>query len=253
VLCGGGYILLPIFRVNSPALVVIYMVIMILFAAAEAVGRPVYSYKGLYWHSAQSVGVGAVLCGVFGLAGLFRVGLDAQYAIPIFGMLLGNTLTGISVSMNTVITGIAEDRDTVEKFLCFGATRWEATSLLRRRAFNVGITPSVNQASVAGLVAIPGMMTGQLLAGTDPAQAARYQILLLFLIVSCCGIGIFSISYLVIVTIFDRRDRLQIDRILPGRKGLSSTIADQFDMVASLLQMWLRRRSNQEQGESLFR
>jgi hypothetical protein len=84
--------------------------------------------------------------------------------------------------VSAVLTELAESPGKVEQLLALGATRFEATAPLLRRAMNTALTPLLNTLSVAGIVSIPGMMTGQIMGGTPPEQAARYQILLLFAI-----------------------------------------------------------------------
>jgi ABC-type iron transport system FetAB permease component len=89
---------------------------------------------------------------------------------------LGNTISGISVGLGVVIDELSAGANRVEKLLALGATRWEATRAPVRRAVRLAMTPLLNQMSVVGLVSIPGMMTGQILAGSDPSDAARYQV-----------------------------------------------------------------------------
>lgn len=90
-------------------------------------------------------------------------------------MLLGNATSGVAVALSSILSGLKDGAAVVEARLALGATRWEATNELLRRSVNMGLTPVLNQMSIIGLVSIPGMMTGQILSGSPPSTAARYQ------------------------------------------------------------------------------
>jgi putative ABC transport system permease protein len=107
---------------------------------------------------------------------------DPRYALPLLGMILGNTMTGISLGLHTLSTGLVRDRSAVEAQLMLGATRWEAILPVARTALRSALMPIVNAMAATGLVSLPGMMTGQILAGADPVQAVKYQMLVMSLI-----------------------------------------------------------------------
>jgi putative ABC transport system permease protein len=86
---------------------------------------------------------------------------DPQYTIPIIGMLLGNCINAVALSMNAFITSLVEQSQEVELFLSFGATPEEASARLTREAVRVGAMPMLNSMAVIGLISVPGMMTGQ--------------------------------------------------------------------------------------------
>jgi putative ABC transport system permease protein len=104
-------------------------------------------------------------------------------------MILGNTLNGISLGLERLGEELAAHRDQVETLLALGATRWEAACQPIRRAVRTGMTPTLNGMMVAGIVTLPGMMTGQLLAGVSPIEAVKYQIVILFLLASAAALG----------------------------------------------------------------
>ena len=97
-----------------------------------------------------------------------------------FGMLLGNCINGVALSLDRALTSLTEQADEVDLLLAFGATCGEATRHPVRDAVRVGAVPTMNSLSVIGIVSIPGMMTGQILGG-----AASYQILIVYLIATC--------------------------------------------------------------------
>ena len=114
---------------------------------------------------------------------------EPQYAIPILGMILGNTLTGVSLGIERMTEELTAGRGAVEMSLALGATRWEAAQGPARQAVRAGMIPTLNQMAVVGLVSLPGMMTGQVLAGQSPLQAVRYQIVIMFLIAAASALG----------------------------------------------------------------
>lgn len=107
---------------------------------------------------------------------------DPQYWIPLAGMTVGNATTGASLAGERLISLIYNNRLEIETRLCLGATPQQAIDFYRKEAVNVSLIPTLNQMAIAGLVSLPGMFTGQILAGSKPLDAASYQILILFAI-----------------------------------------------------------------------
>jgi putative ABC transport system permease protein len=97
--------------------------------------------------------------------------------------------------------------------LALGANRYVALKTLQRSALRSGMIPIINQMSAAGIITLPGMMTGQILAGMEPVKAAKYQILILFLIGGGAGLGALAATYAAVWRITDERDRLRLDRL----------------------------------------
>src|SRR5690606_41380165 len=112
-----------------------------------------------------------------------------HYFIPVMCMIMGNTLTGVSLGLDRVTSELTQRRDHVEMMLSLGASGWEAYREAAQTAVRAGMMPTINSMMVIGLVSLPGMMTGQILAGQDPEQAIRYQILLMFLLTASSGIA----------------------------------------------------------------
>ena len=136
-----------------------------------------------------------------------------QYAIPLLGMLLGNTMTGIAVSLDNLTRQTLDKRHQIEARLALGHTASEAIGDIRRDALRAGLIPIVNSMATAGIVSLPGMMTGQILAGSPPMEAAKYQLLILFLIAAGTGLGSMAAVLLGSKRLFDGRSRLRRDRL----------------------------------------
>ena len=127
-------------------------------------------------------------------------------------MILGNTLNGVSLGLDRLGEELDAKRDQVEALLALGATRWEAARAPIQQAVRTGMIPIVNSMMVVGLVSLPGMMTGQLLAGADPIQAVMYQIVIMFLIAAGTSLGTLSVVLLSYRRLFN-----QDHQFLPGR------------------------------------
>ncbi len=136
-----------------------------------------------------------------------------QYAIPLLGMVLGNTMNGIALGVDRLTQEATGKRTAIETRLALGQDWREAISDSRREAIRVGLIPIINAMSAAGIVSLPGMMTGQILAGTPPVEAVKYQILVMFLIAAGTGFGTAVAVSLAARRLFDDRQRLRLDRL----------------------------------------
>jgi len=210
-----GWVLIPVFNLRSPWPIAAMALAMIFLAARAAIGRSSRTYRG-----ATRVGFTALLtsCGLTAVVGCVGiVGVEPwwepRYTIPLLGMMLGNGLTGISLGLDRALAELDAGRARVEGRLALGASTWEAARPVAREAVRAGMIPILNSMTVVGLVSIPGMMTGQLLGGTEPGLAARYQIVIMFMI-ACATAGGTAISVLLTLRgMFDADGRLRVDRI----------------------------------------
>ena len=131
----------------------------------------------------------------------------------LFGMILGNTMTGISLGLDTLHTALQRERVAVEAKLLLGSSRWDAVSVARQRAIRSGFTPIINSMAATGIVSLPGMMTGQILSGVDPQEAVKYQLLITLLIGGATGLGVLAATFASIWRLTDSRHRLRLDRL----------------------------------------
>ncbi|MBU6954879.1 MULTISPECIES: ABC transporter permease [unclassified Hahella] len=136
-----------------------------------------------------------------------------QYAIPLLGMILGNTLNGVSLCLDRLTAGARNQKDLIEGRLMLGEPAEEAIQDQRRQALHAGMTPAINGMATAGVVSLPGMMTGQILAGSPPETAVAYQIMIFLMIVAATGFGTWIANRLAIWRLFDERHRLRLDRL----------------------------------------
>ncbi len=212
-----GFALKLIFAVNSPALTAALIAIMVLVAARETIARPERRLSGpsMMTIGAGSVAFATVVTALFALTTALRPHpwYAPRYAIPLAGILLGNILNATSLSLDGVLGGVAREKAAIEARLTLGATYWEAVGPLVRESIRRGLLPIVNQMSAAGVVTLPGIMTGQILAGLDPLEAVKYQILLMFLLAGGSGLAAAVAAWLTARSLTDPRQRLRLDRL----------------------------------------
>ena len=206
-----GYVLRRVFDLDSPLVVMAILAIMLIAASRAAVKRPERTFDGAAWRAFVTL----LLCG---LATTFTVTAviihiepwyRPQYLIPLLGMVLGNSLTGISLSLDHILNDFAAKRAQVEMELALGATRWEAARDILRASVSKGMIPIINTMMVVGIVSLPGMMTGQILSGTDPLEAVKYQIVVMFMIAAATSLGCIAIALLVYRHLFNDRHQLR--------------------------------------------
>lgn len=190
---------------------------MLLAAGREVVARQQHPLRSGW---SLAIGTGAMFISGFVvtvLALLVVIGPDPwyepRYAIPLLGMLLGNTMNGISLSVNHLTRTVRSRRAVVETRLALGQSKGEAVADIRNDSIRTGLIPIINSMAAAGIVSLPGMMTGQILAGNLPADAVKYQILIMFLIAGGTGLGTLAAVWGTAVRLFDDRHRLRVDRL----------------------------------------
>ena len=204
-----GFVLDRVFAVNRLWLVLLLAGFMTAVAGGAAVRRTGRRYPGIWLDGMVSMWVSSWLVTGVALTGIVAVRpwYAPQYAIPLLGMILGNTLNGISLGLDRLGDELSARRDRVEGLLALGATRWEAACDPVRQAVRTGTIPIVNSMMVVGIVSLPGMMTGQLLAGVEPVQAVKYQIVIMFLIAAATSLGTVAVVLLGYRRLFDADHR----------------------------------------------
>lgn len=136
-----------------------------------------------------------------------------QYAIPLLGMVLGNTMTGIAIALDRLTQSAYDKRGVIEARLSLGQSWRDAISPIRADSMRAGMIPTINAMAAAGVISLPGMMTGQILAGTPPLEAVKYQIMILFMIAAGTIFGTVGAIWAASRRLFDPRERLRLDRM----------------------------------------
>lgn len=194
-----GLVLAWIFARQAWYEVLIILTVMTVIAAFAAKNRVKKPYQGMTLDTLIAVSVSGWLVTIIGVVAVMQVTpwYRPQIIIPILGLILGNALTGISLAMNQLVESLHNEQATINMQLSLSASPWEASRCYILSAIHNGITPTINSMMVVGLVSLPGMMTGQILAGADPHQAVMYQIVTLFLIAASSTIGCVIVTLLV--------------------------------------------------------
>jgi putative ABC transport system permease protein len=218
-----GYILRLVFAIASPLVTLAVVLVMVAIAGREVAARPEQRLGrfGNYAVGASAVAFATFLTAILALTTAIRPQpwYDARYAIPLAGIILGNVLNGGSLALDSLLSGVVRERSAIEAQLALGASFSEAMRGLIRASVRRALLPIINQMSAAGVVTLPGIMTGQILAGMDPLEAAKYQILLIFLLSGGSGLAAVAVVYLAAMRLTDDRQRLRIDRLTAKARG----------------------------------
>ena len=190
-LYGVGFVLAAVFaaaRWYWVALILVAMTAVATQAAVSRLGRPL---PGAGWIAAiaLSLSTAATLAYVIALVIEVRPWWEPQYVIPIAGMILGSSMTSAALAGDRLQGDLRARADEVEARLALGFSGMEAVQPMVRAALRAAMMPTVNTMMTVGLVQLPGMMTGQILAGSSPLLAIRYQIVVVFMQTAATGLG----------------------------------------------------------------
>lgn len=208
-----GFVLMWIFSHNHAWVVFPVFLLMVSLTAQMALSRVKTKLTGLYTATLTSTFLSSFIVTTAVTALIIQVNpwYDARYFLTIGGMILGNTMNGMALSLERLFDDLKKRRAEVQQCLAFGATPWEAALPSIRIALSAGLIPTMNAMNAVGIVSIPGMMTGQLLAGADPVQAAKYQIVVMLMLSAATAISSMGGVYLAYVRAFDAEWRFILE------------------------------------------
>lgn len=212
-----GYLLKLVFAAASPMWTAVFALVMLAAAGHDIVSRQErrITLWQAYVLSAGAPFLAGLLATFFALVAV--IGAEPwygpRYLIPLLGMMLGNALSGVALVLDTITSSAVRERVAIEARLAMGATRYEALQDILRRGLKTGMMPILSLMATSGLVSLPGMMTGQILAGADPLDASRYQIMILFLIAGATGLAVLAAGLGAVALLTDKRHRLRLDRL----------------------------------------
>lgn len=213
-----GMVLKTLFDQARPWLLAAIALVMVLTAGREVMSRQTRKFAGVWGFAtgtaAMTVSSFSITCLV--LTTVIRIDpwYAPQYAIPLLGMMLGNTMTGIAIGMERLTSTAWRDSAVIEARLLLGQSWEEAIGAIRRESIRSAMIPTLNAMAVAGIVSLPGMMTGQILAGSPPMEAVKYQILIMFIISAGTGFGAVLAVSVGARRLFDQRQRLRLDHLV---------------------------------------
>ncbi|CDF59180.1 ABC transporter permease [Thermobrachium celere] len=208
-----GYILTYIFKTPNPIITVLVISIMEVFAIQNIIKRS----KNRLSKELKKVVIFSMLTGtLFTLIYFIFIVINIkpwynpQYFIPLAGMVIGNSMTGISLGINKLVEGFKNQVDMIECSLMLGASPKDASKSILDNAFDSAILPTINSMVGMGIVFLPGMMTGQILSGSSPLVAIEYQIAIMLGILGSVSISVIIFLLLGYKTFFN--NRMQIKR-----------------------------------------
>lgn len=183
-LLGVGYVLAVVFEWKNPWAVLTILMVMLSIAAMVARNRVGKKYAALLPVIWGSICVSSALTLSYTTLLIIQppTWYEPQYLIPLAGIVLGNAMNGAAISGERLATTVNASRGEIETHLSLGATPQQALSQYRKDAIRAGLIPTLNQMMVVGVVTLPGIITGQLLSGIQPLEAASYQILIMFML-----------------------------------------------------------------------
>lgn len=219
-----GYLLIYLFDNPHPLWTVLVILVMVLFAIYTIFKKfPGELSVKLKRVIAFSLPLGGLPVLIFFL--LVVIGIepyfDPQYVIPITGMIIGNSMTGISLGLHTMIKGMQVEREAIEAHLLLGATPKQASRDLINHAFDNAIMPTINSMLGMGIIFLPGMMTGQILSGVVPTMAIQYQIVIMLGILSSVSATTFLVLRIGAMTFFKNDMLLDVKKHARSRNGQS--------------------------------
>jgi UDP-glucose/iron transport system permease protein len=208
-----GVYLEYIFKFNNWAVNFIYILIMALVASISTIDMVKLNYKKLVFPLFGSIFLSwTAIYTLYQFIILPDISFfESRYIIPVSGMLLGNLLQGQVIFLNNFFTQIKEGEDSYFYLLSMGATKFEALQEFYRRSIISSLQPSLANMATIGLVALPGMMTGQILAGASPFTAIKYQISIMLAIFCIRGLSLFLTTFVINKVAFDGFSRLKKD------------------------------------------
>lgn len=203
-----GFVLEYVFGFRNPLFTTLLLLFMIFNAAVNAAKRGKAVRNGL------AISFVSILCGaVATLAVLLLSGIIAyepDQIIPVSGMIVGNAMVALGLCYRQITADYKNKREEVETKLALGADIMPSSIEIIRDAIRTGMQPTIDSAKTLGIVSLPGMMTGLILAGASPLQAIKYQIMVTFMLLSTTAISSFLACYLSYRGFFNRRKQLEM-------------------------------------------
>lgn len=211
-LLAAGYILAFVFTLNAGG-VLVALGVMISIAAIVSQNRIAKKLKRLFpwiWGS-LFLSTALTLSYIIVLIIQPPAWYDPQYLIPLAGMIIGNAMDGATLAGERLVSTIRNSPTEIETHLSLGATPEQAVSSYRKEAIRASLIPMLNRMMVVGMVSLPGMLTGQVLGGSDPFDAALYQIVILLAIAFADLVAVLIITRGIIGQFFNRNAQLNYE------------------------------------------
>lgn len=210
-----GYVLIFIFKNPHPLLTLGIILFMLGFAVMnvyqrtkETIGISLKKMIALAMFVGLGLSIAFFMFVVLGLDPWY----EPRYFIPIGGMIIGKTMTGISLGVNHLLIGMKEQKNKVEGALMLGATPKEASKQVINQAFDSAMLPTINAMVGMGIVFLPGMMVGQIISGTSPLVALQYQIAVMLGVAGTVSLTVVIFLHLAYKTFFNEQKQFILQK-----------------------------------------
>lgn len=202
-----GYVLDFIFGLDKLIYTAVLVLVMI-FNAAINTRKKGFLIENQVLISFISISIGTVATlGI--LIGSKAIEHTPNEVIPVAGMIISNSMVAIGLSYRNLVNNFKNNSIAVEVKLSLGASIKEASSEIIRESIKISIMPTIDSAKTLGIVSLPGMMTGLILAGSSPVVAVKFQIMVTFMILSSSSIATIIATYLSYKKFFNDRKQLK--------------------------------------------
>jgi putative ABC transport system permease protein len=208
-----GYVLVYLFALDRWYLVLAALLLMLAAATHAAVGRQKHPSRALFGITGVAMLLGSGLTLVYVGAAVVRMEpwYNPRYLIPLFGMIVGNAMNAAALAAERLRSEMEGRRAEIEAYLALGASPERASREPVRRSLVASLIPTVNGLMVVGIVSLPGMMTGQIIAGSSPVTAVRYQIVVMFMLASSVAVTATLVTLWYRRTFFTEMEQLRSD------------------------------------------
>ena len=201
-----GYLLNFIFGADHPLFTGGVLLVMLISAAING-GKRGAGIKHASWIAGVSIGIGAVLT-LTVLLGANVLSFTPYQMIPVGGMVMSGSMVAVGLCFRQIITSFKRRQQEIQIKLALGATPMQSCKAILREALIFSLEPTIDSAKTLGIVALPGMMTGLILAGMSPMEAIKYQIIVIFMTFSTVSIAIAIAGYLSCRQFFNAKEQL---------------------------------------------
>lgn len=198
-----GYVLQSVFDAENNFFIILMVGLMILAATQNARKKGI-TIKGITWKLIVTFTFVELLTQTI-LIGLNIIPATPQYIIPLSGMVIGNSMVLSILFLNRFTSEVETHRNETELILSLGGTPKQAIHRQLIRSIKASTIPTIESQKTIGLVQLPGMMSGQIIAGADPVQAVQFQLLVLFLLLTTAVITSIIIGFLSYPALFNER------------------------------------------------
>ncbi|MCL2786438.1 MAG: ABC transporter permease [Methanomassiliicoccaceae archaeon] len=207
----AGFILTFVFDNPSPWITAVYILIMILFASYLVMNNNRWLNRRFKIYVISAIGLSGVFVLLFFVLVVMNTDLlNPRYMIPLAGMIIGNSMTGMMLGLKAFSTELTSNRDRIDALLNIGSPPKRIMNPFVNKATEFAMMPTINSMLGMGIISLPGMMTGQIISGTAPMVAVLYQIAILIAIAVAVCMTVFIALNMGYKTLYNDRDQMTV-------------------------------------------